>query len=92
VITAFVNAASGAAITDCANGFRAIRVEDLTRLRLEEPQFSAAEMIVEASAKGLRMREVPVHIQSRSHGESKKPRRLAYPVGYLAAVVRTWRR
>lgn len=90
--TALVNAVSGAGITDCTNGFRAIRVEDLARLRLEEPQFSAAEMIVEASAKGLRMREVPVHIRSRSHGESKKPRRLGYPIGYLAAVLRTWRR
>jgi glycosyltransferase involved in cell wall biosynthesis len=92
IFTAFVNLLSGAGITDCTTGYRAIRVEDLARLRLEEPQFSAAEMIIEAAGKGLRIREVPVHIQSRLHGESKKPRRLGYPIGYLAAVVRTWRR
>jgi glycosyltransferase involved in cell wall biosynthesis len=92
IFTALVNLLSGAGITDCTTGYRAIRVEDLARLRLEEPQFSAAEMIIEAAGKGLRIREVPVHIQSRLHGESKKPRRLGYPIGYLAAVVRTWRR
>jgi hypothetical protein len=49
-------------------------------------------MIIEAATKDLRIREVPVHIQHRAHGESKKPRRLGYPIGYLGAVVRTWRR
>jgi glycosyltransferase involved in cell wall biosynthesis len=92
LFTALVNALSGAGITDCTTGYRAIRVDELARLRLEEPQFSAAEMIIEAATKGLRIREVPVHIQHRAHGESKKPRRLGYPIGYLGAVVRTWRR
>jgi glycosyltransferase involved in cell wall biosynthesis len=90
--TAVVNGASGAGITDCTNGFRAIRGESLAELRLDEPRFSAAELIIESARRGLRIREVPVHIQSRSHGDSKKPRRLAYPIGYLGAVVRTWRR
>ena len=90
--TAVVNGASGAGITDCTNGFRAIRGESLAELRLEEPQFSAAELIIESARCGLRIQEVPVHIQTRSHGESKKPRRLGYPIGYLGAVVRTWRR
>ncbi len=49
----------------------------------EEPRFSAAELIMESARQGLRIREVPVHIQTRSHGESKKPRRLGYPIGYL---------
>jgi glycosyltransferase involved in cell wall biosynthesis len=92
LFTTVINATSGAGITDCTNGFRAIRGEDLARLRLEEPRFSAAELIMESARQGLRIREVPVHIQSRSHGESKKPRRLGYPIGYLATIVRTWRR
>ncbi len=90
--TAVVNGASGAGITDCTNGFRAIRGDSLAELRLEEPQFSAAELIIESARRGLRIQEVPVHIQSRSHGDSKKPRRLGYPIGYLGAVARTWRR
>jgi glycosyltransferase involved in cell wall biosynthesis len=92
LFTAVINATSGAGITDCTNGFRAIRGADLARLRLEESRFSAAELIMESARQGLRIREVPVHIQTRSHGESKKPRRLGYPIGYLATIVRTWRR
>lgn len=87
--TRLVNAVSGAGITDCTNGFRAIRAAGLARMRLEEPRFSAPEIIIEAARRGLRIREVPVHIRSRSHGESKKPRRLGYPLGFLGAVVRT---
>jgi glycosyltransferase involved in cell wall biosynthesis len=87
-----VNVASGAEVTDCTNGFRAIRGDALARLRLEEPRFSASELIIESARQGLRMREVSVHIASRSHGASKKPRRLRYPLGYLGVIVRTWRR
>jgi glycosyltransferase involved in cell wall biosynthesis len=90
--TRLINVASGAGITDCTNGFRAIRGDALARLQLEEPRFSAAELIMESARQGLRIREVEVHIQSRSHGESKKPRRLRYPLGYLGVIVRTWRR
>ena len=61
-------------------------------MQLTEPRFSAPEIIIEASHNGLRMIEVPVHIRSRSHGESKKPRRLGYPLGFLGVIVRTARR
>lgn len=90
--TTLINTTSGAGITDCTNGFRAIRGDALARLQLQEPRFSAAEIIMESARRDLRIREVPVHIQTRSHGESKKPRRLGYPVGYLGTIVRTWRR
>ncbi len=90
--TTLINTTSGAGITDCTNGFRAIRGDALARLQLQEPRFSAAEFIMESARRDLRIREVPVHIQTRSHGESKKPRRLGYPVGYLGTIVRTWRR
>ncbi len=92
VLTRVVNFLSGAGVTDCANGYRAIRGASLSGLRLDELQFSAAELIVESARTGLRMREVPVHIRTRVAGESKKPRRLAYPLGYLAVAWRTARR
>jgi glycosyltransferase involved in cell wall biosynthesis len=87
--TRVINTVSGAGLTDCTNGFRAIRVEALGRMQLAEPRFSAPEIIIEASRRGLRMREVPVHIRARSHGESKKPRRLGYPLGFLGVITRT---
>lgn len=92
LFTKVVNLLGARGITDCTNGFRAVRAASLAQLRLTEDRFSAPEILLEAARAGLRMREVPVHIRSRSHGESKKPRRLGYPVGYLAACVRVWLR
>ncbi len=90
--TRVVNLLGARGISDCTNGFRAVRASSLAQLRLEEDRFSAPEILIESARRGLRMREVPVHIRSRSHGESKKPRRLGYPVGYLAACLRVWAR
>jgi glycosyltransferase involved in cell wall biosynthesis len=79
-------------ITDCTNGFRAIDGSSLTRLRLVEDRFSAAEILIEAAGRGLRIREVPVHIRSRGVGSSKKPRGLSYASGFLGAIIRSWAR
>ena len=92
VLTRFVNLLSHAGISDCTNGFRAVRGSALARLHLEEDRFSAPELIIESSRRGLRIREVPVHIRTRSHGESKKPRRLGYPVSFVRAALRAWLR
>jgi glycosyltransferase involved in cell wall biosynthesis len=79
-------------ITDCTNGFRAIDGAALARLRLVEDRFSAAEILIQAAGRGLRIREVPVHIRSREVGESKKPRGLGYAWGYLGTIVSSWAR
>ena len=92
MLTPIVNLLSGAEVTDCTTGYRAFRASSLAKLHLEEPQFPVAEIIAESARSGLAVQEVPVHIRSRSHGTSKKPRHLAYPLGYLGAVWRTvWR-
>ena len=90
--TLLINAVSGAGITDCTNGFRAIRASELARLRLEEPRFSAPELIIESARRGLRIHEVPVHIRSRAFGESKKPPKLRYPLGFMGVIARTAQR
>jgi glycosyltransferase involved in cell wall biosynthesis len=90
--TALINALAGISITDCTNGFRAIRASSLRRMRLVEDRFSASEIIIEAAARGLRILEVPVHIRSRGAGVSKKPGGLRYPLGYLGAILRSWTR
>lgn len=87
-----INLLSEAGITDSTNGYRAIRSDKLAQLHLEEDRFSAPEILMEAAYSGLRMEEVPIHIKSRSHGVSKKPRRLGYPLGYLATVIGVWAR
>jgi glycosyltransferase involved in cell wall biosynthesis len=92
LFTRAINAVTRLGITDCTNGFRAIRADALARLQLEEPRFSGAEILIEAARRDLRVLEVPVHIRARSHGMSKKPARLGYPLGFLGALVRTSRR
>jgi glycosyltransferase involved in cell wall biosynthesis len=90
--TRLIRLLTGADVTDCTNGFRAIDGDALTRLRLVEDRFSAAEILIEAAGRGLRIREVPVHIRSREVGTSKKPRGLGYASGFLGAIVRSWAR
>jgi len=90
--TALINRVGRTDITDCTNGYRAIRAKSLATMELHEARFSAPEILIEASRQGLRILEVPVHIRSRSHGESKKPRRLGYPLGFLGVIARTARR
>lgn len=87
--TALLNLLGRMRITDCTNGYRAIRVSELDRLHLVEDRFSASEILVEVAAAGLRMREVPVHIRSRHAGVSRKPRGIRYPLGYLAVILRS---
>lgn len=87
--TALINVLAGTAITDCTNGYRAISSTALARMRLVEDRFSASEIIIEAAGRGLRMREIPVHVRSREVGMSRKPRGIGYPLGYLGAILRS---
>jgi len=90
--TKIINVLGRTNITDCTNGFRAIRAEKLAILDLREDVFNGPEIIMEAAMKGLRMVEVSVHIRTRIHGESKKPPRLGYPLGFLGTILRVWLR
>lgn len=83
---------SGKKITDCTNGFRAIRGSLLHKLDLREESFSATELILEGLKNRLRFMEVPVTMLKRSEGESKKPPSLAYPFGVFRVILRTWLR
>lgn len=92
MFTFLINFLGRMSITDCASGFRAIRGTELAKLELHEKQFSASEILLEASRKGLRIKEVPMTFARRSHGQSKKPRGVWYPLGYLRTMVATWLR
>jgi hypothetical protein len=83
---------TGTRISDCTNGFRAIRVSELHRLDLREDRFNAAEIILEALKKKLRFAQVPVTMLSRTVGETKKPPKLAYPLGVFRVIISTWLR
>ncbi len=79
-------------ITDCSNGFRAIRATEVGKLELRQQQFHTTELLIEALKNGLRVVEVPITIQRRTSGTSKKPSTLPYGWGFAKAIITTWLR
>ena len=79
-------------VSDCTNGYRAIRVSELHKLNLREDRFNANEIILEALKHKLRFEQVPVSMLTRAAGETKKPPKLAYPLGVFRVIISTWLR
>ena len=83
---------TGVKVSDCTNGYRAIRVSELHKLNLREDRFNANEIILEGLKNKLRFEQVPVSMLSRAAGETKKPPKLAYPLGVFRVIISTWLR
>jgi hypothetical protein len=79
-------------VSDCSNGYRAVRADVLPQLVLRQEQFHTSEFLIEAIKRGIPAREVPVTVVSRLHGHSKKPAVVRYGMGFANAIVRTWLR
>jgi len=79
-------------VTDCSNGYRAVRASVLPQLVLRQEQFHTSEFMIEAIKRGIPAKEVPVTVARRMHGHSKKPAVLRYGAGFANAIVRTWLR
>lgn len=87
-----VSALTGTRITDTSFGFRAMRAGLTRRVKLRQPQYQSAELLISVLARGHRVREVPLTMMPRNQGESKKGGNLEYGYRYLRVVVGTWRR
>ena len=79
-------------ITDPSTGYRAVRADALRKLDLRQDQFYVSEVILDASRKGLRVKEVPIVLRRRAGGATKKPATLRYAWGFSKAILRTWLR
>jgi Glycosyl transferase family 2 len=79
-------------VSDCSNGYRAVRASVLPQLVLRQEQFHTSEFMIEAIKRGIPAKEVPVTVVSRLHGHSKKPAVFRYGAGFANAIVRTWLR
>lgn len=79
-------------VTDCSNGYRAVRTSVLPTLVLKQEQFHTSEFLIEAIKRGVPAVEVPVTVEQRLHGHSKKPAVFRYGMGFANAIVRTWLR
>ena len=85
-----MSAATGRRVTDPSCGFRALSRTALERLSLSAVQFHTAELLVNAARRGLRVVEVPVRIDARTHGESRKPTTWRYALGFTRTLATTW--
>jgi hypothetical protein len=79
-------------VSDCSNGYRAVRASVLPQLVLRQEQFHTSEFLIEAIKRGVPATEVPVTVDKRLHGHSKKPAVVRYGLGFTNAIVRTWLR
>jgi len=79
-------------VSDCSNGYRAVRTRVLPQLVLRQEQFHTSEFLIEAIKRGIPAKEVPVTVARRTHGHSKKPAVVRYGLGFANAIVRTWLR
>jgi Glycosyl transferase family 2 len=79
-------------VTDCSNGYRAVRATVLPQLVLRQEQFHTSEFMIEAIKRGVPATEIAVTVDRRIHGHSKKPAVLRYGLGFTNAIMRTWLR
>jgi hypothetical protein len=79
-------------VSDCSNGYRAVRSDVLPQLVLRQEQFHTSEFLIEAIKRGIPAKEVPVTVAHRMHGHSKKPAVVRYGLGFANAIVRAWLR
>ena len=79
-------------VSDCSNGYRAVRTTVLPQLVLRQEQFHTSEFMIEAIKRGIPAKEVQITVEQRLHGHSKKPAVFRYGVGFANAIVRTWLR
>ncbi len=79
-------------VSDCSNGYRAVRASVLPQLVLRQEQFHTSEFMIEAIKRGIPAKEVPITVVARMHGHSKKPAVVRYGAGFANAIVRTWLR
>jgi hypothetical protein len=85
-----VSFVTGVKITDCSSGFKAFNMCKMAQLDLRQDQFQSSEVLITAAKKGLSIGEVPIHIDRRTHGVSRKGTNLSYALFFLKAVAKSW--
>jgi len=87
-----VSLMTGTRLTDVSNGYRATRADTLRTFFLDEDQFWTSEILIEGLRHRARIVEVPISVQARKHGQTKKPRPLKYGWSFLKVIMKTWLR
>ena len=81
---------TGQRVSDTTFGLRAMRAEVTGAVRLEQPQYQAAELLIGVIAHGFRVAERPATIHRRRVGKSKKGNNARYALRFAGVVLGTW--
>jgi len=92
VYSALINRVIGQHLTDTSSGFRALRIEVLRDVVLEQDQYQTAELIISAGRRGWRLAEQPTVWHPRAAGTTKKGSNLFFGVRYGTVILATWQR
>ncbi|MGA2036875.1 MAG: glycosyltransferase family 2 protein [Acidimicrobiales bacterium] len=87
-----INVLTGQHLTDTSMGLRALRIEVLDDVTLEQDQYQTAELVISAASRGWRIAERPTLRHARASGESKKGHNTFFALQYARVIVRTWLR
>jgi len=85
-----ISVLTGQRISDTTFGLRAMRAEVTGAVRLEQPQYQAAELLIGVITHGYRVAERPATIHRRKVGKSKKGNNAFYAMRFARVVVTTW--
>jgi glycosyltransferase involved in cell wall biosynthesis len=85
-----ISALTGQRISDTTFGLRAMRAEVTGTVRLEQPQYQAAELLIGVITHGYRVVERPATIHKRTVGTSKKGNNMLYGLSFAQVVAGTW--
>ena len=83
---------TGQRVTDISSGYRATKAATLRKLVLEQDQFWTSELLIEGLRQHARIKEVPITIEARTGGKSKKPKSFRYAWNFTKAIIQTWLR
>jgi hypothetical protein len=90
VFAVTISMLTGERITDSSFGLRAMRAGVTGAVRLEQPQYQSAELLIAVLARGFRVLEVAATIHKRQVGESKKGHNALYGLKFAGVIARTW--
>jgi glycosyltransferase involved in cell wall biosynthesis len=85
-----ISVLTGQRISDTTFGLRAMRSEVTGAVRLAQPQYQAAELLIGVITHGFRVAERPATIHRRTVGKSKKGNDAFYALSFSKVVIGTW--
>jgi glycosyltransferase involved in cell wall biosynthesis len=77
-------------VTDPACGIRAMRAKVTADVVLDQAQYQASELMIGAVMAGYRLKEVPIALEARRSGKTKKGGNLLYGARFSSVVIGTW--